>query len=179
MKVKKRTVWFLTLICLTAVISVYYLFERPSDFNFTTIFTDDTLDGAILTGVDETDTTVQTDSYMFDEMRMELSNERSQLRQQLTQKIASEQFTAEEKSAAFDEMNALIERESSEAMLEMLVKSLGYSDALVRVDEGKVAVTVMSDEAPTAEQANEIVYMVRSELDSTVHVSVDAKGSYY
>ena len=99
MKVKKRTVWFLTLICLTAVISVYYLFERPSDFNFTTIFTEDTLDGAILTGVDETDKTIQTDSYIFDEMRMELSNERSQLRQQLTQKIASEQFTAEEKSA--------------------------------------------------------------------------------
>ena len=170
MKVKKRTVWFLTLICLTAVISVYYLFERPSDFNFTTIFTDDTLDGAILTGVDETDTTLKTDNYIFDEIRMEISNERSQLRQQLT---------TQEKSEAFDEMNALIERESSEAMLEMLVKTLGYPDALVRIDEGKVAVTVMADEAPTAEQANEIVYIVRSELDSAVHVIVDAKGSYY
>ena len=179
MKVKKRTVWFLTLVCLTAVISVYYLFERPSDFNFTTIFTDDTLDGAILTGVDETDTTVQTDNYMFDEMRMELSNERSQLRQQLTEKIASEQFTAEEKSGAFDEMNALIERESSEAMLEMLVKSLGYSDALVRIDEGKVAVTIMAEETPTAEQANEIVYLVRSELDAAIQVVVDAKSDYY
>ena len=110
---------------------------------------------------------------------MEISNERSQLHQQLTQKIASEQFTAEEKSEAFDEMNALIERESSEAMLEMLVKTLGYSDALVRIDEGKVAVTVMSDDAPTAEQANEIIYIVRSELDSAVNVVVDAKGSYY
>ena len=34
-------------------------------------------------------------------------------------------------------MNALIERESSEAMLEMLVKSLGYSDALVRLMKEK------------------------------------------
>ena len=178
MKVKKRTVWFLTLVCLTAVISVYYLFERPSDFNFTTIFTDDTLDGAILTGVDETDTTLQTDSYIFEEMRMEISDERSQIRQQLTEKIASDQVSAEEKSKAYDEINALIQRESSEAMLEMLVKSLGYPDALVRIDEGKVAVTVMSDEVST-EQANEIIYIVKSELDTSTQVVVDFKSSYY
>lgn len=66
-----------------------------------------------------------------------MSNERSQLREQLTQKMASDEYTAEEKSAAFDEMNALIEQESNEAMLEMLVKSLGYSDALVRIDDKK------------------------------------------
>ena len=178
MKVKKRTVWFLTLVCLTAVISVYYLFERPSDFNFTTIFTDDTLDGAILTGVDETDTTLQTDSYIFEEMRMEISDERSQVRQQLTEKIASDQVSADEKSKAYDEINALIQRESSEAMLEMLVKSLGYPDALVRIDEGKVAVTVMSDEVST-EQANEIIYIVKSELDTSTQVVVDFKSSYY
>ena len=177
MKVKKRTVWFLTLVCLTAVISVYYLFEKPDDFSFTTIFTDDSLDGAILTGVDEAETT-QTDSYAFEEFRLEMSNERSQLREQLTQKMASDEYTAEEKSAAFDEMNALIEQESNEAMLEMLVKSLGYSDALVRIDDKKVNVTVMSEEM-SKQQANEIVHLVMTELDSSIQVSVDNSPKYY
>ena len=37
----------------------------------------------------------------------------------------------------------------------------------------------MSDEAPTAEQANEIVYIVKSELDPAVQVVVDYKSNYY
>ncbi len=174
---KKRTVWFLTLVCLTAVISVYYVFERPSDFNLTTIFTDETVDETILTGVDSSDK-VQTDHYAFDEIRLEMDNERSQLREQYTEKIASEQISAEEKSAAYTAMNDLIERESAEAMLEMLVKSLGYTDALVRVEEKQVAVTVMSDEM-SAQEANEIIYLVKTELEDAVKVVVNYQSEYY
>lgn len=174
---KKRTVWFLTLVCLTAVISVYYVFERPSDFNLTTIFTDKNLDETILTGINEEET-VQTDNYLFDEMRLEMDNERSQLREQYTEKIASGQATAEEKSEAYTAMNELIKRESSESMLEMLVKSLGYTDALVRIDEDKVAVTVMSSEV-SKQQANEIIYIVKSELADAIQVSVNFQSDYY
>lgn len=74
-------------------------------------------------------------------------------------------------------MDALIKTESSEAMLEMLIKSVGYTDALVRIEEEKVAVTVMSDEM-SKEQANEIVYLVKSELDEKIQVSVDIQSMY-
>ncbi|RKI98334.1 SpoIIIAH-like family protein, partial [Butyricicoccus sp. 1XD8-22] len=128
MKVKRRTVWLLTLFSLAAVISVYYVFEGNRDVNLTTLFTEDTLEETSLMGVDGvTSTATTTESYLFDEMRMEISNERSQLRDQLTQKMASAEYTAEEKIEAFNEMNALIKQESSEAMLEMVIKSLGYS----------------------------------------------------
>lgn len=69
-------------------------------------------------------------------------------------------------------MEKLIKRESSEAMLEMLIKSVGYPDALVRIEDKKVAVTVMSDEV-SPQQVNEIVYIIRSEMDENVLVSVD------
>ena len=69
-------------------------------------------------------------------------------------------------------MEKLIKRESSEAMLEMLIKSLGYSDALVRIEDEKVAVSVMSDEV-SKKQVNEIVYIIRSEMNEDVIVSVD------
>ena len=179
MKVKRRTVWLLTLLSLAAVISVYYVFEPNRDVDLMTIFTDDTLQETTLTGVDDEEITATTsESYLFDELRMEVSNERSQLRDQLTQKIASDQYTAEEKNEAFNQMNALIEQESSEAMLEMLIESLGYSDALVRVKDEKAQVTVLSDEI-SKEQANEIIYVVRSELEEISDVTVNVQSNYY
>lgn len=177
MKVKRRTVWFLTLLSLAAVISVYYLFEPANKIDFTQIFSDKDLDETILTGVDDSKK-MESDSYVFEEIRMEMSNERSQLRDQLTSKIASEQHTPEEKNEAYNEMNELIKLESSETMLEMLIKSLGYSDALVRIEGDKVAVSVMTNEI-SASQANEIVFMVKSELENAVDVSVKPQSSYY
>ncbi|MFC7684747.1 SpoIIIAH-like family protein [Ureibacillus sp. GCM10028918] len=178
MKVKRRTVWLLTLLSLAAVISVYYVFEPNRSVDLTTIFTDDTLQETTLTGVTEEEiTTTTSESYLFDEMRMEVSNERDQLRTQLTEKIASDDYTAEEKSAAYNEMNALIAQESSESMLEMLIESIGYSDALVRINEEKVAVSVLTEELSSA-QANEIIYIVKSEIEDA-QVTVNPESNYY
>ncbi|HWL22877.1 MAG TPA: SpoIIIAH-like family protein [Ureibacillus sp.] len=181
MKVKRRTVWLLTLFSLAAVISVYYLFEGNRDVNLTTVFTDDPLEETTLTGVNQmTNTSTSTESYLFDDLRIQVDTERSQLRAQLTDKIASNEFTNEEKNEAFNEMNQLIKQESSEAMLEMLIKSLGYSDAFVRVENDKVQVTVLSDELST-KQANDIIYTVRKEVEdmNITNVSVGFQSSYY
>ena len=173
MKVKKRTVWLLTFVSLIAVISVFYIFEDRKAPNFMAIFTDETIENTDIVGVNQDITQpVNSESDMFQEMRLELNNKRSQLREQLTQKIASSDYTADEKNTAYNEMEKLIKRESSEAMLEMLIKSLGYSDALVRIEDEKVAVSVMSDEV-SKKQVNEIVYIIRSEMNEDVIVSVD------
>lgn len=173
MKVKKRTVWLFTFVSLVAVIAVFYIFEDKNTPNILSIFTDETIDSADILGVNQNGTqSVNSESNLFQEVRLEQANKRSQLRTQLTQKAASDQTTAEEKNAAFNDMDNLIKLESSEAMLEMLIKSIGYDDALVRIDGEKVTVTVMSDEV-SKQQANEILYIVRSELDDYVNVSVD------
>jgi len=39
MRVRRRTVWFMTLLSLVAVISVYYLVDPAKQFNGLTIFT--------------------------------------------------------------------------------------------------------------------------------------------
>lgn len=103
MRVRRRTVWFMTLLSLVAVISVYYLVDPAKQFNGLTIFTDDTLQQTAVTGVTDQEATnditqeVSSPSHLFEEMRMQVSDERSQLREQLTQKIASEEYSAEEK----------------------------------------------------------------------------------
>ncbi len=104
MRVRRRTVWFMTLLSLVAVISVYYLVDPAKQFNGLTIFTDDTLQQTAVSGVTDQEATkegmtqeVSSPSHLFEEMRMQVSDERSQLRQQLTQKIASQEATADEK----------------------------------------------------------------------------------
>ncbi|QDP99207.1 SpoIIIAH-like family protein [Lysinibacillus fusiformis] len=185
MRVRRRTVWFMTLLSLVAVISVYYLVDPAKQFNGLTIFSDDTLQQTAITGVTDQEaskqdvtTEVSSPSHMFEEMRMQVSDERSQLRQQLTQKIASEEYTAEEKNQAFNDIDGLIKQESAEAMLEMLVKSLGYSDAFVRAEGEKVSVTVMAEELSKS-QANEIIYLVKSEWEGANDVQVKFSANNY
>ncbi|AHN22365.1 MULTISPECIES: SpoIIIAH-like family protein [Lysinibacillus] len=186
MRVRRRTVWFMTLLSLVAVISVYYLVDPAKQFNGLTIFTDDTLQQTAITGVTDQEATSKQDatqevlspSHLFEEMRMQVNDERSQLREQLTQKIASEEYTAEEKNEAFNEIDGLIKQESAEAMLEMLIKSLGYNDAFVRAEGEKVSVTVMAEELSKS-QANEIIYLVKTEWEGANDVQVKFSANNY
>lgn len=185
MRVRRRTVWFMTLLSLVAVISVYYLVDPAKQFNGLTIFTDDSLQQTAVTGVTDQQAAkegetkeVSSPSHLFEEMRMQVSDERSQLRQQLTQKIGSKDYTAEQKSEAYNEMDNLIKQESSEAMLEMLIKSLGYSDAFVKADGDKISVTVMAEELSKA-QANEIIYLIKTEMEGANDVQVKFSANKY
>lgn len=182
MRVKRRTVWLLTLFSLAAVISVYYVTDNSTKpFDGLAFFGDNLTDVSISglgDGADENKETVTSKSHMFEEMRMEISNERSQLQEQLSQKIASNEYTAEEKNQAYTEYQQLTKQTSGEAMLEMLIRSLGYSDALVRTEGSKVSVTVVSDEL-SIENANNIVYLVRTEWAEAQDVSVKMQGDSY
>ncbi|EPD53627.1 SpoIIIAH-like family protein [Paenisporosarcina sp. FSL H8-0542] len=174
MKVKKRTVWMLTLLSLVAVISVYYVNEPNNmPFDGLAIFSDEDLDQMKVedTTEDESVTPVYAQSALFEEMRMELLNERSELKTQLTTQIASNEMSADEVNEAYSTINDLTVRESTEAMLEMLIRSLGYSDAYVQTDTGKVDVTVIADELGKS-QANEIIHIVMKQWEDAKKVTV-------
>ena len=145
MKAKKRTVWFLTLLSICAVVTVFIIVDPGRDLSLQQIFTSGSLDGTNI-GLEDDQLPVTTDNHLFDQLRMELGNERSQLREQYFAKINSPQISAEEVSETYDLINYLTEQESQETMAEMQIKSMGYADAFVKVDDNKINVTVMSDE---------------------------------
>lgn len=178
MKAKKRTVWFLTLFSLTAVIGVFYVFDPARDLSIRELFTDGALQSATIGGISDDQIPVTTDNHAFEEFRMELSNERSQLREQYLVKIGLDDVTAEEKNETLDLLNYLIEQESSEALLEMHLKTIGYPNAFVKIEDQKINVTVMSDEL-SKEKINEIVYLAKTEVDSAALVTVSVKSNYY
>ena len=70
------------------------LFKESKDAPYTNGETNDT---------DKT-APVFAEQYVFEEMRMEVRDERSKLAEQLTTKVGSPDYTADEKNEAYDEM---------------------------------------------------------------------------
>lgn len=178
MKTNKRTVWFLTLLSLVAVISIYYLNKQsPMPFDGITIFGDSENPATITetSGKDGEQQPVFAESYLFETMRMEVRDERSQLQDQLTSKLNAAE-DSEEMNAAFDEMAQLIKQESAESLLEMQIKALGYPDAFVRAEGNHVTVTVLSEDGHSNKQASEITHLVMSNWEDAKKVKVDFKG---
>ncbi|MFJ7971456.1 SpoIIIAH-like family protein [Psychrobacillus sp. NPDC096389] len=176
MNIKKRSVWFLTLISLVAVVTVFYLSDRPSPFDGIALFSNDTLEDVELVETSSTnEESFVSHSNEFEEMRMEVQQKRSQLRDTLTTKVGSNDFSTEEKDAAFNEIEELIKIDSTEAMLELVIKSLGYDDALVRIEDKDVLIDVVANEQST-KKASDIVYAVKREWPQAYNVEVKFNG---
>jgi len=176
MNIKKRSVWFLTLISLAAVVTVFYLSDRPSPFDGIALFSNDTLKDVELVETSSTnEQSFAANSNAFEEMRMEVLEKRSQLRETLTTKVGSNDFTAEQKDAAFNEIEELVKIDSTEAMLELIIKSLGYDDALVRIEDKDVLIDVVANEQST-KKASDIIYAVKREWPQAYNVEVKFNG---
>lgn len=176
MNIKKRSVWFLTLISLVAVVTVFYLSDRPSPFDGIALFSNDTLEDVKLVETSSTnEESFVSNSNAFEEMRMEVQQKRSQLRETLTTKVGSNEFTAEQKDEAFNQIEELVKIDSTEAMLELIIKSLGYDDALVRIEDSNVLIDVVSNEQST-KKASDIIYAVKREWPQAYNVEVNFNG---
>ncbi|PPA71775.1 stage III sporulation protein AH [Jeotgalibacillus proteolyticus] len=176
---KKQTVWLLTMVSLVVVLSVYYV-TSPRD-QASPILPDQTTDmvlgedGEEWVLEDEVDVSADAvEDEMFDVLRMEMQDARNALRDQLETKVASNEFSSAEKNEAYTEMDELIKLESKEAMIETMIKGLGYEDALVRSEEDRVIISVKSaDNSHSREAANELIQLGRKELGESKYVYVE------
>jgi stage III sporulation protein AH len=179
MLLKKQTVWLLTMLSLVVVLSVYYVTSEPKTSDLTAMDkvsqkaknqgkTQVTADNKKNVKVD---TTNATDT-VFETIRMDRQDQYSKQKEELTNKLASTSLSAEERSKAADEMQQLTDNAQKEQVLESMIKSQGYSDALVEVDPGnEVHVTVKSkDHNKTA--ANNIVRLVTEEMKAAQNIAV-------
>ncbi|HZG73651.1 MAG TPA: SpoIIIAH-like family protein [Chondromyces sp.] len=178
MLLKKQTVWLLTMLSLVVVLSVYYITSPEQPVN----------DVAVDKNAQkQTETTEKADAGQsgnvevvteaagdeaFEVLRLEVQDERNKLREELTAKVASSDLSAEEKNEAYEQMERLTEIATKENVLETLIKSKGYKDALVRADGENVRVTVKAEEH-SATAANEIIRLVSDELGQFQPIAVE------
>ncbi|WP_046173804.1 SpoIIIAH-like family protein [Domibacillus indicus] len=168
---KKQTVWLFTMVSLTAVLGVYYV-TGPEK-----LLPASTLEETIPEPAEDTDVAVEnveetSEDEVFEMIRLEAEEERSRLKEELTAKVASAELSPEEKDKAYTSMQELDELASSERMLETVIKSKGYEDALVRTIEGEVRITVKADSHST-EEANELIRLAKEEMGDKMPVSVE------
>ncbi|WP_412055582.1 SpoIIIAH-like family protein [Bacillus haynesii] len=108
---------------------------------------------------------------LFTTYRMEMDDQRSREREELTEIVRSDKATAKEKSEAYDKMTELSEAEGTEKTLETLIKTKGYKDALVNADGDKVNITVKAKEHSKA-AATDIIDIVAKEVKNLNDVAV-------
>src|SRR3954468_18165966 len=176
MLLKKQTVWLLTMLSLVVVLSVYYLTSPEQKQNElaaveeektaeTEQMEEQTAEDPIANGAEE-DAQIITNAAgdeAFETLRMQLEDERSQMKEDLTKTIGSTELPVEERSEAKEQMDELNEIAQKEALLETLIKAMNYQDVLVRADGEQVNITVKAEKQSTTE-ANKIIQTVRSEV---------------
>ncbi|WP_445490516.1 SpoIIIAH-like family protein [Niallia sp. 03133] len=182
MLLKKQTVWLLTMLSLVVVLSVYYITSPEQKNEFAAVDNkqkkeaENTAENAketktankenANTEVKEDGSTVSTieSDEEFEQMRLDLQDQRSMDEEKLTEVMGSADSSAEEKSEAQDEIEKLRKLADQEKVLETMIKAENYDDVLVRTIDGIVNVTVKADKL-SPEAANDIIQLVRKNLE--------------
>ncbi|MGV3487620.1 MAG: SpoIIIAH-like family protein [Tuberibacillus sp.] len=161
MVLKKQTVWLLTMLSLIVVLSVYYVTTpsgTPSETANVTNSKKASTDKA--TGM----TASVSGSDLFAEYRLDRDQNHHDLAEKLQSAMTSKDATAVEVSKAQDQLKSIDTLASKEKMLEDMIMSKGYDDAVVDASHnGEVNVYVQADSLSNA-QANEIIKMVYDQL---------------
>ncbi|QQZ10894.1 SpoIIIAH-like family protein [Heyndrickxia vini] len=177
MLLKKQTVWLLTMLSLVVVLSVYYVTSEPKQSDMAAV---ESKDGKEATKSKETSkkasnksvVTESADDQVFEQIRLQINDARSKLREDLTTKAASTDLSADERSQALDEMKKLTEIAQTEKVLENLIKSKGYEDVLVNADGDEMKITVKAKDHDK-KAANQIVRLVTEQLGNLQNVAVN------
>lgn len=108
-------------------------------------------------------------------LRATLAKEKSQREADLTAIIASKDYDAEEKSEAKDNLEKINSDAQHQSALETMIKSKGYSDVLVRVNDDAVQVHLELSESQSklsVEELNEIIMMAKTEFTNNPDVNI-------
>ncbi len=188
MLLKKQTVWLLTMLSLVVVLSVYYITSPEQKGNDLAAVDQKAKDQTVNTKAadskqktavnsDKTVVTTVAGDDAFQELRMQLEDQRSKQKSDLEAEVASTDLPADKRSEAYDEMQKLSETAQKEEVLETLIKTMGYEDALVRADGEKVNITVKSKKKHSPSAANDIIQLVKKEIGETNYVAVEFQPS--
>lgn len=176
MLLKKQTVWLLTMLSLVVVLSVYYITSPEQQKNADLAGVEEKAEKNNKAAVTESKdgTTVLSEiasDEQFEALRIKLDEQRTKMKEDLQAIVASTDLPAQERSNAIEKMDQLDELGQKEGVLETLIKSMGYEDALVLADGENVRITVKAKDQ-SASAANEIIQMVRTELGALQPVAV-------
>jgi len=126
-------------------------------------------------GTETTFDAVSEESNSMQVLRSERERQRSEQVSSLMEIIASADHDAEAKSAAKDSLTGLDKVSNSQRTLESTIRTMGYSDALVRANENSVTVIVQVtdlDSVPTKDEVAELYVVAGLEFVDSDNISI-------
>lgn len=166
--IKKQTIWLLTMLSLLVVLTIYYVTSDKDNFAFTFVpdkaaNVDEPVDDPIEIGITSQDDIGEYEFFLM--TRMEIEDQRSMKKERLKEVIKANNVSATEVNNALDEIDYLENISIKENVARQSILSLddAYSDVLVRTDEDKVMVHVLTDDM-LPEAASHIIQVVRDEI---------------
>lgn len=166
---KKQTVWLLTMLSLVVVLSVYYV-TTPDNQKSNMVnspveqmMKEQGANEKEMAAKGNEETVKSSGDERFVQLRLDMEDNRNEAKEQLQEVMTSANTSAEEKSKAMDRLQEINDLAAKEALLETLIKSEGYKDALVRAEGTEVRITVKSDKH-SAKEANKIIQLVKGEI---------------
>lgn len=180
---KKQTVWLLTMLSLMIVLSVYYMMSDKEDLAYIDTGQEE-MEHPVNQDNPDSDVEIEGISHvesneLFTTIRMELEDERNIKKDRLNEIVASSSATATEINEALNEIDEMEKVATKETILQETILSANekYEDVLVRAEDSKVHVHVITDELPR-EEAVQIIQMVKDELgEMTVDINFQANNS--
>ncbi|MDP4550195.1 SpoIIIAH-like family protein [Alkalihalobacillus macyae] len=178
MVLKKQTVWLLTMLSLIIVLSAYYIMTPGTDNVAFVGDQEQSQDEATTNEAEETNAKgdVVSSSLSSDEafaaLRLEIQEQRDAAIEDYTAVIASE-ASADLRNEAHEQRQELMALSQQESVLENVIKSEGYSDAVVyTLENDKVRVIVKADQLSN-EEANNIMVLAQEQLGDGHQIAVE------
>ncbi|KRG15648.1 SpoIIIAH-like family protein [Lederbergia galactosidilytica] len=166
MLLKKQTVWLLTMLSLVVVLSVYYVLQEPAPNDLATSGKEDAESAS--NQMSDKDLEILTQAAgdeVYEAIRMDLQDKRGEEKMSLQNQLGEKELTADEKNKLYDEMEKIDELTTKEQIIETSIKGLGYSDALVEIENQTVNILVKAEEHSKADAVN-ILKVVKDEIST-------------
>lgn len=176
---KKQTVWLLTMLSLMIVLSVYYMMSDKEDLAYINTDEQDTKETVTENDIEIEDINDIANNELFTTIRMELEDERNIKKDRLKDVVASSSATTNEINEALNEMDQMENVATKEMILQETILSTNetFEDVLVRAEDSKVHVHVITENLPR-DEAVKIMQMVKDELgEMTVDINFQATSS--
>ena len=169
--INKQGIWFLTLTSLALVLSVYYI-TMPNELlltnnsNYESTKKENSVDKVNNVDIKESD--------IITSMRVELDNERTNIRNELQGKLSDSKLTVDEKNEVYEDLRYLSNIASIEETLEQKLKQEFKLSGFVKIDNDIVDVVVKSSNHDKSLAVN-IMKSLQEEFTEKKYISVSFK----
>ena len=174
--INKQNLWFLTLFSLILVLSVYYI-TMPNELlltNNTAKVQKTDKDTKKEESVSKETKVSVEQSEILEALRVNLEEERQEIKANLEALLTKANATTEEKNSAYEQIQTLNQVKGQEMALESKIKKKYNFPVFVKIEDKQVTVVIDNDKHDT-ELANNIMRLIQEEFKEKVYVTVQFK----